>query len=110
MFLISSSPRRLFFKLRRSAPFYFQLIIVLFIFVFLFDKMVFERRLFRRKSVAVQNDLLNYNEDNLRQGWPFQITKHYDINELRTYTSKPKILPRYDLPGERGEKRYLFFN
>lgn len=102
--------RRFWFKMKRHAPFYIQFIIVLFIIVFLYDKMVLERKNFRRRrSVVVQQDLLDYNDvdSTLRQGWQFKITKHYDINDLRTYTSKPKIIPKYDLPGERGETKSI---
>lgn len=109
MFLVSLSLRRFWFKIRRRAPFYIQFIIVLFILVILYDKMVLERKNFRRKTVIVQTDLIDYNEDTLRQGWPFQITKHYDIKNLKTYTSKPKIIPKYDLPGERGKTKSIFY-
>lgn len=69
----------------------------------MFDKMMPERSIFRRKSVVVQKDLLNYNEDGLRQGWPFKITKNYDMYDLRTYISKPVFLSSLNLPGERGD-------
>ncbi|XP_055296048.1 polypeptide N-acetylgalactosaminyltransferase 1-like isoform X2 [Sitodiplosis mosellana] len=105
MFLISSIGRCLWFKMRRRSPFYIQFIVVLFICVFLYDKMVLERRHFRSKKMVIQTDLLDYNEDELRHGWPFQITKHYHMNDLRTYTSKMKIISKFDFPGERGERK-----
>lgn len=58
----------------------------------------------RRGEIVVQTDLLDYNEDDLRSDWPFEITKNYDIHDLRTYTSKPIIFSTNDLPGERGNK------
>lgn len=103
MFLISSLYRYLWFKMRRRCPFYMKFIVVLFICVFLYDKMVLERRHIRSKRVHIHTDLLNYNEDRLRPEWPFRITKHYHTNDLRSYTPKVRIMPNFDLPGERGE-------
>ncbi|XP_031617146.1 polypeptide N-acetylgalactosaminyltransferase 1-like [Contarinia nasturtii] len=98
--------RRFYFKVlkwKRRSSIYLQIILVLFICMFLFDKMVLNTRFFRRKNIVVQKDLMNYNEDGLRTGWPFQINKHYDMFDLQTYTPKSRIIAKFDLPGEQGK-------
>lgn len=99
--------RSLGLKGRRRSSYYIQFIIVFIICAFLFDKIVIEERYFHRKNIVVQNDLLDYNEDGLRTGWPFEINKHYDVRDLRTYTPKPRILAKFDLPGERGDEQVI---
>lgn len=69
----------------------------------MFDKCVLKRN-FQRRKIVVQKDLLNYNEDGLRPGWPFQINKHYDVTDVRSYTSKPKFISGLDWPGEKGDE------
>lgn len=103
MFVIGGSFRRVTFKLQRRVQFYVKLFIFLAICVYVFDGLNTGNRLFRRRKIVVQKDLLNYNEDGLRPDWPFGITKHYDAYDLRTYVSKPKIISKFDLPGERGD-------
>lgn len=88
--------------IRHRSTFYIYFVIVFITCVFIIDKLFIEKTKFR-KIVIVQNDLLNYNEDRLRSEWPFQISKYYDVNELRSYKSKPRILTQFDLPGEKGE-------
>lgn len=107
MFVIRTL-RILGLKSRRRSSFYIQFVIVFIICAFLFDKIVIEERYFHRKNIVVQNDLLDYNEDRLRTDWPFEINKHYDVRNLRTYTPKPKILAKFDLPGERGDEKFIF--
>lgn len=102
----SGKCRQFSFKLNRRSPFYIQLIIVLLICSYLFDKFVIEK-LHTRRTIVVQTDLLNYNEDNLRKEWQFQMDKHYDMHDLQTYVQKPKILAKFDLPGERGDEHFL---
>lgn len=89
-------------KLRHRSTFYIHFIITFITCAFIIDKLFLEKPKFH-KNVIVQNDLLSYNEDRLRPRWPFQITKHYDVSDLRSYKSKPRILAQFDLPGERGE-------
>lgn len=89
-------------KYRLRSTFFLQFVVVFVTCAFIFDKVFIERPK-SRKSVLVQTDLLNYNEDGLRPTWPFKISKHYDVRTLRTYKSKPRILTQFDLPGERGE-------
>lgn len=103
MFLSTRKVRNFFSraKMRHRSTFYIHFIIIFITCAFIVDKLFIDKRNFRKK-ITVQNDLLSYNEDRLRPGWPFQITKHYDVNDLRPYTSKPKILAKYDLPGEKG--------
>lgn len=98
--------RRLTLRLKRQSSFYLKILIIFFIIALIFDKGVIENRLFRRGKLEVQKDLLNYNEDGLRPGWPFQITKHYDAYYLWSYTPKPKVVSTLDLPGERGDEKF----
>lgn len=99
--------RRVYFRLKRKSSFYLEFVVVFVICAFVFDKLVIQKRYFRRKTVIVQNDLLDYNEDGFRPDWPFQVTKHYDMDDLRTYTPKQKIIARSDAPGERGYKKFI---
>ena len=99
--------RRLYIKFKRQSSFYLKCVIAIFIVVILFDKLIIENGFFRlfRQTLVIQDDLINYNEDDLRNEWPFQITKHYDARDLRSYKSKPRIFPNVktaDLPGEGG--------
>ena len=109
MFLSPRKVRNFFLiaKLRNRRTFFIHFIITFITCAFIVDKLFIEKPKFR-KNVIVQNDLLNYNDDQLRARWPFQITKNYDVSELRTYKSKPRILAQFDLPGERGE--IVFFD
>lgn len=100
--MIGGSFRRISLKLQRRGGFWVKFFICLAIFVFLFDVLFSKNSPFRRRKIVVQKDLLDYNEDDLRPDWPFQITKNYDLYDLRHYTSKPKIIAKYELPGERG--------
>lgn len=100
------SPRKvrnffLFTKMRHRSTFYIHFVIVFITGAFIIDKLFLEKTQVR-KNVVIQNDLLSYNEDGLRPRWPFKISKYYDVSTLRTYTSKPRILAQFDLPGERG--------
>lgn len=99
---ISRLFRRLGLKLRYQIPFYIKFLVVLFVSVFLFDKIVLENRYHRRK-IHIHNDLRKYNEDGLRPHWPFQTNKHYDVNDLRSYNSKAKFNSGLDSPGEAGD-------
>lgn len=94
--------RRVYLRLKRKSSIYLQFVITFVICAFVFDKLIIQKRYFRRKTVITQTDLLDYNEDAFRSGWPFQITKHYDMDALKTYTPKQKIIARSDAPGERG--------
>lgn len=94
--------RRFKLKYRRKIPIYAKLIVILFIFVYLIEKFVIDNSLFRHRRTVIQNNLLDYNEDDLRPDWPFKISKHYDPYDLRTYVSKSKIIVKSDLPGEMG--------
>lgn len=108
MFIVFSCRRgRFFIKFPRRNSFYIQFVVVFIIFLYTFDRIFIDRKRYQR-NIIVQNDLLDYNEDGLRQGWPFKINKHYDVTELRTYTSKPKVLPKASLPGERGDEIHRF--
>lgn len=91
-------------KLNRQTSYYFKCAAVIFIFVAAFEKLIVEN-VFRRRTFIVQKDLINYNEDGLHSMWPFKITKNYDARDLRSYTSKPRIIPTVktaELPGEGG--------
>ncbi|XP_031634085.1 polypeptide N-acetylgalactosaminyltransferase 13-like [Contarinia nasturtii] len=57
---------------------------------------------FWRSEIIVQSDLLDYNEDGLRPGWPFQITKNYHMYDLRKYSPKQKIISN-SRPGDEGK-------
>lgn len=105
------SCRRLSSKFQRRCAPYLQFIIIFFICGFLFDQLIRHNNTnnIRRKKVNVQKDLLDYNEDDLRPEWPFQIDKHYDVAEVYTYTQKQKVIAKVDLPGERGKKRSVLF-
>lgn len=110
MMLICSAPYRFWsIKSRRRSSFFIQFCIVFFICIFLFDRIILQSHYFIRKNVIVQTDLLDYNEDKLRSDWPFQIDKHYDVNDLQTYYPKPKIIAKADLPGERGDELWSHF-
>lgn len=92
-------------KLKRQTSYYFKWAVAAFIVLTVFEKLVIENGLFQRRTHIIQNDLLNYNEDNLRNMWPFKITKNYDARDLRSYTSKPRVVPTLktaELPGEGG--------
>ncbi|XP_055296045.1 polypeptide N-acetylgalactosaminyltransferase 5-like isoform X2 [Sitodiplosis mosellana] len=105
MFKLKGLTRQTGLKIQRKRSFpmkFIKFIIVSLILVCLFNKMFSLKKLFRRRTFVVQKDLLDYNEDSLRTGWPFQITKHYDMYDLRTYTPKPKVISTQNLPGERG--------
>lgn len=108
MFSIARKLRRFFLvtKMRHRSTFYIHFVIIFITCAFIVDKLFLERTNFHKK-VVVQNDLLNYNEDGLRSRWPFQIEKHYDVRDLRSYKSKPRILAHFDLPGERGEFKWF---
>lgn len=101
--------RRLSSKFRRRCASYLQFIIIFLICAFLFDQLIRYNNTHQQKKVIVQDDLLDYNEDDLRPEWPFQIDKHYDVAELHAYVPKPKIIAKVDLPGERGDF-FLFFD
>lgn len=110
MFKIKTLTRQTGLKVQRNRPFFtklLKLIVVLFILAILFGNMFSVKKLFRRRKFTVQKDLLDYNEDGLRPGWPFQITKNYDMYDLQSYTKKPKVVSREKLPGERGDKKWL---
>lgn len=95
-------------KIQRNRTFFprfLKVIIVLFILLVFFGKMFSVKNLFRRRKFTVQKDLLDYNDDGLRTGWPFQITKHYDMYDLRSYESKPRIISTEKSAGERGDKK-----
>lgn len=101
--------RSLHFKLKRQTSYYFKWAVVVFITVTVFEKLIIENGVFRRRSHIVQNDLIKYNEDNLKTVWPFKITKNYDARDLRSYTPKPRIVPTLktaELPGEGGSNFY----
>lgn len=106
-FVLLRMLRRFQLKFRHKVPLYLKLIVGLFIFVYFIEKFVIKNHLFRYRKTIIQNDLLDYNEDGLRPDWPFEITKHYDAYDLRTYASKPKIVARLGLPGERGAEKKL---
>lgn len=93
--------------IRHRSTFFLHFVIIFITCAFIIDKLFIEKTKFR-KTVIVQNDLLSYNEDRFRSEWPFQISKHYDVNELRSYKSKPRILTQFDLPGEKGEFESYF--
>lgn len=99
--------RRLKSKYRRKIPVYAKIVVALSICVFFIDKIVIEHQLFRPRETLEQNDLLDYHEDGLRPDWPFKISKNYDVYELRPYVSKPKIIARSVLPGERGVCKHI---
>lgn len=97
--------RRLHRKSKRQIVYYFKWFIAIFIVIIVIKKIFIEDELFRRRTFVIQNDLLNYNEDDLRTEWPFEIAKFYDARDLRTYTKKLKITPNVytaGLPGEGG--------
>lgn len=106
MFKLNKLTRQTGLKVHRNRSFYIKFIkfiIVFFILVVLFGKMFSVKKLFRRREFVVQKDLLDYNEDDLRKGWPFKITKNYDMYDLRTYISKPKVVSSENSPGEGGD-------
>lgn len=107
MFTIRGSYHRWTLRARRRPSFCIQFVIVFIICAFLYDRIVIENRYFQQRKVIVQNDLLDYNENGLRSQWNFQMNKHYDVSELRTYKSKPKILAKFDLPGEKGDQKLI---
>lgn len=109
MFTISRSFRRIGLKLRYRTPFFVQFLIILFVFVVLFNKFVLERQFHQRKRY-IHNDLLDYNEDGLRPHWKFKIPKHYDMNDLRSYNSKSKFISGSNLPGEGGDLKFILIN
>lgn len=97
--------RGLHLKFKRQSPYFFKWALAIFLLFIVFDKLIIGNGFFRRQSIVVQNDLINYNEDDLRTEWPFQISKHYDARDLRSYTVKHRISPTansVDLPGEGG--------
>lgn len=91
-------------KSQRRLPIILQLIAILIICYVLYDQLIVKHyHYWLHRPVIVQKDLLNYNEDELRSGhWPFQIDKHYDVREIRSYVSKQKIIATADEPGEKG--------
>lgn len=107
--MLGSRKVRIFFrinKMRHRSTFYIHFVITLITCAFIIDKLFIDKRNFR-KNFPVQNDLLNYNDDQLRARWPFKMSRYYDVHDLRTYKSKPRILAQYDLPGELGEFKSL---
>lgn len=94
--------RFLSLKSRRLLSFILRLLVLLIICYVFYDKII-RKHHWQRRTVIVQDDLLDYNEDDLRSGpWPFQIDKHYDVHETQPYVSKRKIIATEDQPGERG--------
>lgn len=108
MFISRVLIRRIDLRLKRRSSHFIHLIVLLAIFVFLYDKFILNDYPLQPKIVVVSNDLLNYNEDHLRTGWPFKMNKHYDVSEMRSYTSKPKFISGLDWPGENGNKKTYF--
>lgn len=102
MFTINRSIRRIGLKLRYQTPLFVHFLVVLFVVVVLFDKLVLENQ-FHQQKRHIHNDLLDYNEDGLRPHWTFKIAKHYDVNDLRSYNSYPKFISGSYLPGEGGD-------
>lgn len=102
--------RGLHIKFKRQSSYYLKCAIAIFIGLIVLEKLIIENGLFRRRTFfIIQDDLINYNEDDLRKEWPFQITKHYDMRDLRSYTPRLKIVPNVntaDLPGEGG---FIYF-
>lgn len=97
-------------KLRIRLPFVLRFLIVFLVCYIFYDIIILKYYYWPRRPVTVQKDLLDYNEDNLHLGqWPFQIDKHYDVSELRSYASKRPILATADLPGEKGRIFYGYF-
>lgn len=96
-------------KLKWQSLFYLKWAVVVFIVVIIFDKLIIENGPFRRGTFIMQDDLIDYNDDNLRNEWPLHLTKYYDVRDLRTYTSKPRIVPTVhtaELPGEGGLSKF----
>lgn len=110
MFTLGRLFRRLTKKFRRQIGNRVKYIVIFFICVILFKKLILERRYFGRKSAVIRQELLDYNEDDLRKDWPFKINKHYDMNELREYVQKPRILAKAAFPGERGDDKSFLLN
>lgn len=96
----------MFLSSRKARKFYIHFVIAFITCAFIIDKLFIDERNFR-KNIPVQNYLLNYNDDQLRTRWPFKISRYYNVNDLRTYKSKPRILAQFDLPGELGEFKSL---
>lgn len=97
-----------FHRQRTNWYIYIKYIVIFCICAVLFQKFILERRYFRRKNSVIHQELLDYNEDDLRKDWPFKINKHYVIDDLREYVRKPKIIANRALPGERGWKNIFY--
>lgn len=89
-------------KLFRPVRTLLQIILVLVVLKILYDSLFIGKFTFWRRKFIVQNDLLDYNDDGLRTGWPFQITKHYHMYDVQPYSSKRKIISSLNLPGDEG--------